>query len=156
MDGYSFVYVSFLRDRYCLYPFWNSSRSKNCLGCKKTHGFVGYSVTHRMRPPSPQKVEISLFESGVLLRELWRPCHLMGAELSDRLFGQNYYYFFTFLIYVYVCFVGNVAAPVWLVSVWLIIHTKQLFFFLSFYYSNYYFCIFSGQINHLWYLRFCL
>ncbi len=45
----------FFRDSYCLYPFWNSSRSKNCvLVVKKPHGLVVYSVTHRMRP-SPQK-----------------------------------------------------------------------------------------------------
>ncbi len=32
-----------------------------------------------------------------------------GAELSDLLFGQNKP-FFIFFIYVFVCFVGNVAA----------------------------------------------
>ncbi len=39
--------------------------------------------------------EICLFESGALSRglwcTLWRTCHLMGAELGDRLFGQNKY-----------------------------------------------------------------
>ncbi len=35
-----------------------------------------------------------------------------GAELSDWLFGQNKPFFSTLLIYVYVCFVGNVAVYV--------------------------------------------
>ncbi len=60
--------------------------------------------------------EKCLFESGALSRglqhTLWRTCYLMGAELSDRLFGWNKPFFSAFLIYVYVCFVENVAVSV--------------------------------------------
>ncbi len=114
------------RDSYCLYPLWNSSCSKKThLGCKKTHGFVVYSVTHRMRPPPPKKVKTKcgklFFWILALSRGLWRS-HLIRAELSDRLFGKNNPFFvYIFLIYVYVCFVGNVAVSLLLPSVWMII-----------------------------------
>ncbi len=154
MDRYSFVYVSFLQG-YCLYPFWNSSRSKKLrLGCKKLHGFVAYSVTHRMRPSQLWFLiffkPFCLFESSALLRGLWRTCHLMEVELSDRLFGQNKPFFSPqHLLYVYVCFVENVAAFVWLVSVWLIIHTNIFIFFL-FITQIILIAFVSGQIHHLY------
>ncbi len=87
----------FFRDSYCLYPFWNSSRS--CLGCKKHT--VLYSVTHRMRP--------SQKKSGKLFIWIWRSfaravTYLSsdGAELSDRLLDKNKPYFF-FLHFSYIC-----------------------------------------------------
>ncbi len=97
------------RESYCLYPLWNNSCSKNCiLVVKKKHTYilVAYSVTHRMRP-SKKKAENCLFE-------FWRALatavtHAMthlssdGAELSDRIFGQNKPFFSTFFIYVCVC-----------------------------------------------------
>ncbi len=59
-------------------------------------------------------MDIPLF-TYYFFREGW------GAELSDRLFGQNKPFFSKNVIYVYLCFVGNVAVSVWLASVWLII-----------------------------------
>ncbi len=67
------------------------------LGWKKTHGFVVYSVTHRLRP-SPKKSKQK--KATKSLFELWRSLaravthavtHLScdGAELSDQLFGPN-------------------------------------------------------------------
>ncbi len=53
----------------------------------------------------------------------------MGVELSDRLFGEKKNIFL--FIYIYVCFVGNMAVSV-LVSVWLIIHTYHFFYFFLF------------------------
>ncbi len=51
--------------------------------------------------------------------------------LGDRLFEKKKKKkkIITFFLYVYVCFVGNVAESVWLASVWLIIHTKQFFLY---------------------------
>ncbi len=83
-----------------------------------------------MRPSNPKKVykkqaEIVYLNSGALSQGLWRTlwctCHLMGVELSDRLFGQNKLCLSQHFIYVYVCFVRNVAISQWLASVWLII-----------------------------------
>ncbi len=58
----------FFRESYCLYLFWNSSHKKKLhLGCKKTLGFVVYSVTHRMRlPPPPKKLLFVYMNSGTL------------------------------------------------------------------------------------------
>ncbi len=119
----------FFRDNYCLYTLWNSSRSKKLrLGCKKQHGFVAYSVTYIMKPPPPKivkkKRQIVYLNSRALSRGLWRTlwstCHVMRAELSDWLFGQNKPFFIICFWYVCVCFVGNVALSVWLASLWLI------------------------------------
>ncbi len=65
-----------------------------------------YPITHRIR-----KLFICLFEfSCSVLRDV---THLScdGAEHSNRLFGQNKPFLSSF-IYVYVCFVGNVALSV--------------------------------------------
>ncbi len=106
----------FFRESYCLYLLWNSSCSKLRLGCKKKiHGFVAYSVTQNETIP-PKKWKIVYFNSGALARLLWRTCHLMGAELSNRLFGQNKPFVFCFF---YMCvfhtymFVSFVAVSVW-------------------------------------------
>ncbi len=108
----------FFRVSCCLYPFWNSSRSKNCVSVFKNHMVLKYTVLHTEWDHTPPK---KIDKKG-------------GAELGDRLFGQNKLFFcvfFFFFIYVYVCFVGNVAESVWLASVCLIV-------------------FFSGQINHLY------
>ena len=81
---------------------------RNCvLVVKKQHGFVAYSATNRMRPSTKKKSKIC----GILFiwilplshdgswRALWRTCHLMEAELSDRLF----LYFFIFQHFLYMC-----------------------------------------------------
>ncbi len=95
------------------------------LGCKKQHGFVAYSVTYIMKPP-PQN---SKKKSGKLFiwilalslwRTLWSTCHVMGRNLAIGFLDKINLFFSMFLIYMYVCFVGNVALSLWLSSVWLI------------------------------------
>ncbi len=78
------------------------------LDCKKPHGSVVYSVTHRMRPSQKKSDK----KSGKLSKLELSPegcdaCY--DTHSGTRLFGQNKPFFSTFLIYVYVCFVGNVA-----------------------------------------------
>ncbi len=140
MDGYSFVYVSFLHRELLLYQFWNSSRWKKLrLGCKTTWfcSIQCYTQNETIPPKKEKWKKMCLFESGMLSRGLWnmlwRTCHLMGRNLAIGFLDKIKLLFFsTFLIYVYVCFVGNVAVSVWLVSVWLIIHTKLFFSFFLF------------------------
>ncbi len=59
MYEYSFVYVSFLRGGGggLLFVSVMELTLKSCLGSKKQHGFVAYSVTNRMRPSTKKKVK---------------------------------------------------------------------------------------------------
>ncbi len=91
------------------------------LGCKKNTWFRSIQCYTQNETTPPKKVvkkdDICLFEFWCsLARAVTHAVTYLssdGAELSDWLFGQNKLFFFlTFLIYVYVCFVGNVAVSV--------------------------------------------
>ncbi len=173
MDGYSFVYVSLFRDSYCLYPLWNSSCSKKThLGCKKTHGFVVYSVTHRMRPPPPKKWKQNagkyVFWILALSRGLWRS-HLIRAELSDRLLEKIILFLFIFfnicvcvfcgecgcISVITICVDDNQLWLLWLNEgsmnadwpLWL--YGQYLYDYHLYYPANH---IVSGKSNFSWYL----
>ncbi len=76
--------------------------------------------------PSPQKSEK---KAKHCLFEFWRSLamavtHLLsdgGRNLAIGFLDKINLFFPTFFIYVYLCFMGNVAVSVWLASVWLII-----------------------------------
>ncbi len=118
----------FFRD--CLCPFWNSSRSKNCILVVKPHGFVVYSVTHRMRPspphlPPPKSGTLFIWTLALSLEGCDECCDTpvmwWGRNLAMGFMDKiNLFFFFIYIyiyIYLYVCFEGNVALSVWLSSV---------------------------------------
>ncbi len=73
MDGYSFVHLLSSGVVIVCVHFGIAHAKKLCLGCKKTHGFVVYSVTHRLRPPPPppkKSGKIVYLNSGALSRGL--------------------------------------------------------------------------------------
>ncbi len=121
---------------------------------RELHGFVAYSVTHRMRP-SPPKIKRKLvylnfgaFSRG-LWRTLWRTCHVMGAELSDRLFGQNTLFFFFFYIFnICVCVFCGECCCICMISICVADSKyKAIFIFIS---QIILIVFFSGQINNLY------
>ncbi len=102
----------FFRESYFLYPLWNSSRSKNCvLVVKKPHGFVAYSVTHRMRPSPPKKPQrnqrkivyfnLALSHEGCDVPVIW-----WGRNLTISFLDKiNLYFLYIFynIFNIYVC-----------------------------------------------------
>ncbi len=73
MDGNSFVYVSFLRERVivCVRYGINYAQNSVLVVKKKQHFFVAYSVTHRMRPSAEKKV-----------KDTWKIVYLNSGALS--------------------------------------------------------------------------
>ncbi len=101
----------FFRDSYCLYPFWNSSRSKNLV--VKTTWFCStqcYTQNETIPPKSGKKAENCLFEFSCSLSlegcdaRCDVPVMRWGRNLAIGFFDKNKPLFSTFIIYVYVFF----------------------------------------------------
>ncbi len=74
----------FFRNSYCLYPFWNSSRSKTALVCKKTHGFVDTVLHTEIKSVRLFIWLLALSREGCDAPVIWR-----GWNLAIDFFGQN-------------------------------------------------------------------
>ncbi len=103
----------FYRESYYLYPFWNSSRSKNCILVVKNTWFCSikcFTQNETILPKKGKNKRGKLFIwilalSWGLSRTFWHTCHVMEAEHSDRPFGKNkpvFLFIFIFL-YMYMC-----------------------------------------------------
>ncbi len=93
---------------------------------------------------------------------IWYRAITMNADRPLWLYGP-YLYDYHLNYPTHQCVITDIQQSVWMfgdISVCLAIractwvcttlHTKLFFFYLSFYCSNYSYCIFSGQINHLY------
>ncbi len=132
----------FFRENYCLYPLWNNSCSKNCLGCKKPHGFVEYRIklhTEWDHPPKKWKIVFGFWRS-LAAAVTHAVTHLSsdGVEIGDRLFGQD------FFLYTSICVLWGECGFIYMISicitphisVWLLINSLRKITFFKVYSSD--------------------